>query len=264
MGNALVTGGGRGLGAALATALASDGWHVAIAGRSADSLETTAQSIRGSGGTAVAMPADITDPLQVERLVDGAETALGPLDLVVNNAGLTEHGNVWETDPKSWWAVVEVNLLGTFLCARAALSRMVPRRQGRIVNLGSTVANEGSKEQSAYAVSKAAILRLTDSLQAQIADSGIYVFAISPGRLDTDMGRSVAAWSSAPKAPYVPTSKAGELVLEIASGRLDALAGRFIHVNDDRDRLLASIDTIRKQDLYQLRLSSLADTGSAR
>jgi NAD(P)-dependent dehydrogenase (short-subunit alcohol dehydrogenase family) len=254
----VVTGGGRGLGAALAEALAKEGMSLALAGRSGPALERTAAHLEEQGSRVLAIPTDVTKRPEVDELVRRVEESLGPVDLLVNNAGMTAFGNLWESDPETWWRVQEVNLLGPFLCSRAVLRGMVARRSGRIVNVGSYVANGPSADQPAYAVSKAALVRLTDSTAAQVAELGIRVFAISPGLLKTEMGLEVMKRRGmVAGAQWVPTSLAAGLVLSIASGALDSLSGRFIHAQDDLGELLDRHEEIEAMDLYQLRLGRL-------
>lgn len=258
----VVTGGGRGLGAALAEALAREGMSLALAGRSGPSLERTAVRLKGLGSRILGVVTDVTREAAVEELVRRVEDELGPVDLLVNNAGMTAFGNLWESDPGTWWRVQEVNLLGPYLCSRAFLRGMVQRRRGRIVNVSSYVANGPSADQPAYAVSKAALVRLTDSAAAQVAELGISVFAISPGLLKTDMGVEVMTHRGMmADAKWVPTDLAAALLLAIASGALDSLSGRFIHAQDDLGELLARQDEIEAADLYQLRLGRLPALG---
>jgi NAD(P)-dependent dehydrogenase (short-subunit alcohol dehydrogenase family) len=257
-GVAVVTGGGRGLGQSLARALAEHGMSVAISGRDAAVLEQAASGLRRSGARACAIAGDITDPDAVDRLVQAATTELGPINLLVNNAGVTEHGPVWETDPDEWWRVVEVNLRGPFLCSRAVLPGMIERGLGRIVNVSSGVGNLASADQSAYSVSKAALTRLTDSLAAQTSGHGVHVFAISPGLIRTDMGVSLAQRrGDIREADFGTMELSARLVLRIAGGDLDRLSGRYLMARDDIDSLLARADEIELRDALQLRLREL-------
>jgi 3-oxoacyl-[acyl-carrier protein] reductase len=252
---ALVTGGGRGLGAILARRLAEEGLAVAITGRDEGSLDANARELRALGASVLAVPGDVADPASVVGVVARTAAALGPVDLLVNNAGITEHGPVWETDPGAWWRVVEVNLRGPFLYARAVLGAMIERGRGRIVNVSSGVGNAPSADQSAYAVSKAALTRLTDSLAAQVEPRGVKVFAISPGLLRTDMGIALAERRGDVAAgDWASPAAAAELVARIGRGDLDALSGRFIRAFDDVDALLARQREIVQQDLLALRL----------
>jgi 3-oxoacyl-[acyl-carrier protein] reductase len=252
---AIVTGGGRGLGVALARRLAEEGVAVAVTGRDQATLEETARDLRELGAAALAVAADVTDRTAVEALVARVGAELGPVDLLVNNAGITEHGSIWHTDADEWWHVVEVNVRGPFLCARAVLPSMVERGRGRIVNVSSGVGNGPSADQSAYAVSKAAVTRLTDSLAAQVEGHGITVLAITPGLLRTDMGIALSERrGDVDEGDWVPTAVAAELLARIGRGDLDRLTGRFIRAVDDVDELLAREVEIVERDLLSLRL----------
>jgi NAD(P)-dependent dehydrogenase (short-subunit alcohol dehydrogenase family) len=258
---ALVTGGGRGIGRAIAQALAAAGAAVAVTARSADELAETVRLIEAAGGRAGALPADVTDRAAVDGVVAAAERAFGPLTLLVNNAGLLQPiGLAWEVDPEAWWRCVEVNLRGPYLCARAVLPGMTARRAGRLVNLASVAAARPIPDGTAYAASKTALVRLTDSLARETAEFGVAVFAVDPGSVATAMhaylGQS-AAWLKrrgrhAPR--YTPAAQAGALVVGLAAGRADALSGCFLHVSDDLAALAREADAIRADDRYTLRV----------
>ncbi|MEA2681772.1 MAG: hypothetical protein QOK05_100 [Chloroflexota bacterium] len=248
----MVTGGGRGIGEVIGRTLAATGVKVALLGRDGNTLHHAAAAIEQAGRTAIGVVADVTSGDDVERAFARVEKELGPVDLLVNNAGQAESGDIWESDPDRWWQVVEVNLKGPFLCSRAALRRMVPRRSGRIVNVSSYAAIAANGWTSAYAVSKAAVLRLTDTIDEQAEPHGVRVFAISPGTVQTDMTRSSDAFAGF--KDWTPPERAADLVVRVARGEVDALGGRFIHVTDDLDKLLAAADEVTAEDLYQLRL----------
>ena len=137
---ALVTGGGRGIGRAIAQALATAGAAIAVTARSEDQLRETVALIERAGGRALALPADVTDRQAVEHLVADIERQLGPVDVLVNNAGIVGPlGPLWEADPEAWRRCLDVNLYGAFLCARAVLPGMVARRRGRIINMSTAI-----------------------------------------------------------------------------------------------------------------------------
>jgi NAD(P)-dependent dehydrogenase (short-subunit alcohol dehydrogenase family) len=258
---AVVTGGGRGIGRAIALALAAAGAAVAVTARSADELAETVQLIEGTGGRARARPADVTDRAAVTGVVAATEQAFGPVTLLVNNAGVLQPiGLAWEVDPEAWWRCLEVNLRGPYLCARAVLPGMVARRAGRIVNIASAAAARPIPDGTAYASSKAALVRLTDSLAVETAEYGVAVFAVDPGNVPTDMhaylGQS-PAWLKrrgrhAP--PYRPAAQTGALAVALAGGRADALSGRFLRVHEDLDELVREADAIRQDDRHALRV----------
>lgn len=236
-GVALVTGGGRGIGRTIAAALSAQGWRVGVTGRTRGSLDDAV----AAGDAALALPGDATGQADVAAAVAAAEEELGPLDLVVANAGrFAAAGPVWESDPDEWWRDIEVNLRGPLLALHAVLPRMLARQQGRVVCIGSGIGTRPMPYASAYASSKAALLRLVDSVAAELTGTGVSVFAISPGLVATEMTEFPEAflarypdWRGLARRQGVPADLAAQLVLELASGRHDALSGRFLHVQDD-------------------------------
>jgi 3-oxoacyl-[acyl-carrier protein] reductase len=241
-GLAFVTGGGRGIGADIARALAGDGWQVIVAARSGDEIEGVA---RETGGRAIQL--DVTDREAVERAVSDA----GYVELLVANAGIGNQGGAtWEVEPEDWWRVVEVNVLGVHLCCRAVIPGMLERGHGRIVITGSGAAYLPGASHTAYPASKAAVCRYGETLANELRGR-IPVFVISPGLVKTAMTGDAfpddAAWT--------PPDLAPELVRVLASGRADALAGRYIHAeHDDIEELIARADEIERQDLNAIRL----------
>jgi 3-oxoacyl-[acyl-carrier protein] reductase len=256
-----VTGGGRGVGRAIAQALGRAGAAVAVVGRTMSEIEATATLVSEGGGEATAVAADVTDQVAVERVAYIVEQRLGPVTILVNNAGTCNAiGPVWEVDPDEWRRDLETSLLGTFLCTRALLTGMIERRAGRVVNVSSYAAIRPTPHMAAYGCSKAALLHLTNSLAAETAAHGVAVFAITPGRVRTAMTdymfESFAGkrWLDSEMHDWLPAGRAGELSVFLASGRADALSGRFIHVLDDVRDLVRRSEEIRQDDLYVLRL----------
>jgi len=185
---ALVTGASRGIGRGIAIALAKAGMSVAVTARTEGDLAETARLIEGAGGTSVAYPADITDLTSLEQLVADTEQQLGSIDLLVNNAGLPgTPGPDWLNDHNEWWRVMETNIRGPFLMARAVVPRMIERRQGRIVNVSSSSAYLSSPNMSSYTASKAALTNWSRSLAEATQEYGISVFAYCPGLVLTEM-----------------------------------------------------------------------------
>ena len=180
---ALITGGGRGLGRAIALALAQAGSQVAITARSEAELAQTAELIRQSGGRALALPADVTDHNAIAAVVAATESQLGPIDLLINNAGsFRALGPAAAVDPEEWWREVEINLRGPFVCAHAALPGMIARRRGRIINIVSAAGLQAIETVSAYGISKTALIRFTETLAAETQPYGIAVLAAHPAR----------------------------------------------------------------------------------
>jgi NAD(P)-dependent dehydrogenase (short-subunit alcohol dehydrogenase family) len=238
---AIVTGGGRGIGANIARKLAEDGWDVVVAARSREQVDAVAAEI---GGRGVAL--DVTHREAVERTV----TEAGPVDLLVANAGIAgQDGATWEVEPEDWWRTFEVNVLGVHLCCRAVIPGMLARGSGRIVITGSGAAYLPGQSHTAYPASKAAVCRYGEVLAGELAGR-IPVFFFSPGLVQT------ALTSSAPDdAPWTPPELAPRLVAALATGGYDALAGRYLHAeHDDIDDLLGRIDEVRERDLNAIRL----------
>ncbi|GLC26635.1 hypothetical protein rosag_31480 [Roseisolibacter agri] len=264
---ALVTGAGRGLGRAMATHLARAGARVALVARSHAEIEAVAAALQGDGATAVAIPADVTDADAVERAVEAAESALGPLDLLVNNAGDgAVPGPIWEADPERWWRVFEVNLLGAFLGTRAALRRMVPRGHGRIVNVSSRAGNVAVPFASAYSTSKGALTRFTEIAAAEARPHGVQLFALEPGTvrtamtetlLESEAGRTWLPWyrQTFDAGQDASPDEAAALVVRLARGDADALSGRFISRADDLDALVAEAEAVVGGEKLVLRLN---------
>jgi 3-oxoacyl-[acyl-carrier protein] reductase len=242
---ALVTGGGRGIGANIARELAAAGARVAVAARTAAQVEQVAGEISG-----LALEADVADRAAVERMVSETERELGPVDLLVANAGLgNQDGATWEIDPADWWQVQEVNVLGVHLCCRAVIPGMLERGKGRIVITGSGAAYLPGSSHTAYPTSKAAVCRYGETLNNELAGR-IPVFFFSPGLVRTDM---TGGFSD--DAPWTPPELAPLLVQVLASGRADALAGRYLHAeHDDIEDLIRRADEIRENDLNAIRL----------
>jgi NAD(P)-dependent dehydrogenase (short-subunit alcohol dehydrogenase family) len=244
---ALVTGGGRGIGRNVALELAAAGAKVAVAARSADEIRQTAEEVGG-----LAIECDVSDREAVERMVAQVESTCGRLDLLVANAGMSvaEKNAAWELDPADWWRVFEVNVLGVYLCCRTVIPGMLARGGGRIVNVASGAAYLPGVSSTAYSASKAAVHRFSETLARQLEPHGIPVFSISPGLVRTKMTDDFGD-----DAPWTPPELAPRLVRALASGRLDGLAGRYLHAeHDDVDDLAGRIDEILSEDLNAIRL----------
>ena len=244
---ALVTGGGRGIGAGIARELTDAGARVAVAARTKEQVQQVAAEI---GGLAVEL--DVTDEAAVTRAVDQTERELGPIDLLCANAGTGNGGtDLWTSDPEKWWRVLEVNVLGVYLCCRAAIPGMLDRGQGRIVITGSGAGYLPGASNTDYTSSKGAVNRLAETLSNSLEGTGVHVFLISPGLVRTEMTEG----SFDDDAPWTPPELAPRLVRVLASGRADALAGRYIHAeHDDVEDLIRRADEIRENDLNAIRL----------
>ncbi len=245
---ALVTGGGRGVGANIARGLAGAGMDVVVTARTRSEIDEVAREI---GGRAIEM--DVASRESVERGVASA----GPVDLLVANAGTGSRGvasghiaqAAWELELDEWWHVFEVNVLGVHLCCRAVIPGMLERGSGRIVVVGSGAAYLPGGTETAYTASKAAVCRYGETLADALRDR-IPVFVISPGLVRTAMTDTLPE-----DAPWTPPECAPRLVTALATGEFDALAGRYLHAeHDPPEKLRERIDTILADDLNAIRL----------
>lgn len=262
---AVVTGAGRGIGRAVAEALAAAGAAVSLVARTVGQLEATATAITAAGGTARATPADVTDASAVARVVADTEADLGPVTLLVNNAGTPGPvGPDWDVDAVAWWECIEVSVRGAFLCAQAVLPGMRHRRVGRIINMASTTGIAPRPYMTATSVAKTALIRLSEGLAVAVADQGVAVFAVHPGLVHTKLTQAyldapateqwMPAFKRRPLTEWKPPERVAALVVRLAQGECDALTGRFINVDADLDALLAQVPQLRDTDRLTLRL----------
>ncbi len=186
---AMVTGAGAGIGESVAVALAADGWDLALVGRSAESLESVCGKVSLAGRLAVPVVADIRRPGEIARAVDDVTRTLGPIDVLVNNAGVQRLALALEVTEDDWDDVLDTNLKGAFFCTQAVGRLMVPRRQGVIVNVGSVAGIVAGFERAAYSASKAGLAMVTRTLALEWAAYGIRVNAVAPTFVDTKLGR---------------------------------------------------------------------------
>ncbi|HEY8704991.1 MAG TPA: SDR family oxidoreductase [Gaiellaceae bacterium] len=246
-GVALVTGGGRGIGANVARELAEAGMRVAVGARSLDQVEAVAAEIGG-----LALELDVTSQTSIEDAVARTESELGPIDLLVANAGISGPSEPL-ADPDEWWRTFEVNVRGVYLCNRAVATGMIERGGGRIVNVASGAAYLPTSlgGPTAYGPSKAAVHRFSELLAEQLRPRNVFVFSISPGLVKTAMTEG----RFSDDAPWTPPECAPRLVRALASGELDELAGRYLHAeHDSPDALRSRIGEIRDRDLNAIRL----------
>jgi NAD(P)-dependent dehydrogenase (short-subunit alcohol dehydrogenase family) len=190
---AVVTGGGQGIGAAVARLLAAEGAAVVVAARSAERIEAIAAAIRRGGDTAWAVRCDVTDPTSVRDLAEGATRQLPAVDILVNNAGVAHSAPLHKITLEDWNRVLAVNATGTFLCTQAFVPGMLERERGSVVNVASVAGLFGARYIAAYAAAKHAVMGFTRSVAAELEGTGVTCNAVCPGFVDTDMTRESVA-----------------------------------------------------------------------
>ena len=189
---AIVTGAGRGIGRAVALGLAQEGARVVVNySRSAEAADEVVRMITDRGGDALAVQGDVADATQVDALVTAAMERWGRVDILVNNAGVTRDKLILRMTEADWDAVIDTNLKGAFLCAKAVAPRMVKQRSGVIVNIGSVIGTAGGAGQVNYSASKAGLVGLTKSLAKELGGRNVRVNAVAPGFIETDMTQTL-------------------------------------------------------------------------
>lgn len=237
---ALVTGASSGLGRQFALTLAKAGARVAVAARRTDRLTELADAIRVDGGSVVAVAMDVTDHASIAPAIDRAEAALGPLDILVNNSGISIQRRIIDVTPDDYAQVMGTNAFGSFFVAQAVARRMIERgTAGRIVNIASVVAHKVVRELSVYAMSKAAVVQMTKAQALEWARYNINVNAICPGYIRTEM--NAAYWETERGKKFIesfPRRRVGEpedldgLLLLLCSGQSGFITGASITVDD--------------------------------
>lgn len=264
---AVVTGGGRGIGRAMAQTLAGAGAAVAVFARSDKEIAETVSLIRNAGGIADGWALDVTDSRALGGAVELVHAKWGPIDLLVNNAAII--GPIcpfWESSPDDWWRTLEVNLRGAVLCTQAVIGTMIARRSGRIINVVSSAQPIGYF--SAYMTSKSALIRFTECLAIEAKPFGVSAFALGPGTVRTAMsehslnseeGRRWLPWFRRvfDEGLDLPVERPARLALALASGEYDHLSGLTVTPFDDLDAMRTALMTIDNEKLYSLRIRTL-------
>jgi NAD(P)-dependent dehydrogenase (short-subunit alcohol dehydrogenase family) len=265
----LVTGGGRGIGRAIALAFAEKKRPVALFSRSRGELEAVVRTIENAGGLASAVVGDVTDQASVHAAVNTIEARFGPISVLVNNAGVGGPiGPVAQGDPEDWWRAVEVNLRGPIITTHAILPGMLTRRRGTIINVVAGMAPFAYF--SAYSAGKSALVRFSECLSAETKGQGVAVFPMGPGTvrtalsqhsLESEEGKRWLPWFKRvfDEGLDLPVEAPAQLAVKLASGRYDALSGLTINPRDDLDLMLTRLDEIQRDRLYSLRLRALPD-----
>lgn len=252
---AIVTGGGRGFGAAIAKRFAAEGAAVTVTARSRNEIERVAGEIAAAGGKALAVAGDVRQAADVARVVTAAQARFGPVSLLVSNAGVPgPFGPLWAIDPEAWWAAQEVHIKAPLLYLRHVLPGMTARRAGRVIVVCAVASRVVAPYLSAYCVGKIAQRRIVEEAAAETQGLGVSLFAIDPGFVYTGIAEETA---SSPEAQrWLPgmvarlrqrkdepdqaqdLARCAERCVALASGRYDALSGRYMELTDDLEEML--------------------------
>lgn len=265
---ALITGGGRGIGRAIALAYAREGTKLVLAARTVGELEETAREARSLGADVFVVKADVTVQAEVEEMVRHAVGRYSTVDILVNNAGMAGPvGALPDNDVASWIRTIQVNLIGTYLCCRSVIPVMLEQNWGRIINLSGSGSTSAPYHLSAYGSSKAAVIRLTEILSLELAGSNVQANALGPGSINTRMWEQIRDDARAVGDTEIyefgqrVTSGCGasievaaELAVWLAGDDSSGLSGRLVHaVTDDFANLTPRIPDIMASDAYTLR-----------
>ena len=263
----IITGGGRGIGKAIALRFAQEGADIVVISRTFSEIAQTAEEIKEMGRRSLPIRADVSSREDVEDMVERVVREFGKVDVLVNNAGVQGPiGPVVENNVDQWIKTININLIGTFLCTRAVLPIMIRSRRGKIINLSGGGATSPRPYFSAYSASKAAVVRLTETIAEEVKEFNIQVNAIAPGSVNTRMLEEIiAAGKAAGQKELIkvrrqreeggtPPESAANLALFLASDESDGLTGRLISaVWDDWEGMKEKIHEIMGSDMYTLR-----------
>lgn len=206
---AVVTGASRGIGRAIALALAAEGANVAINyASSSGAADEVVAEITAAGGSAIALQADVSKADQVDALFNAVTQKWGRIDILVNNAGITRDTLLLRMKPEDWQAVIDLNLTGVFLCTRAVSKLMLKQKSGRIINIASVAGQMGNPGQANYSAAKAGVIGFTKTIAKELASRGVTVNAVAPGFISTDMTKDLKGTEEILK--FIPLGRYGE------------------------------------------------------
>jgi 3-oxoacyl-[acyl-carrier protein] reductase len=234
---AVVTGGTRGIGLAIARLLADDGASVVVSGRDPGRLESTAKELEALGATALAVAADAAKREDADRVVEAARERFGRIDVLVNNAGITRDQLLVRMKDDDWDTVMETNLRGVFLMTRAVGKVMMRQKSGRMINISSTAGAMGNAGQVNYSAAKAGVIGLSKAAARELAHWNILVNVVAPGLIETDMTAGISAEAREGLLQQVPLKRIGtarevaEVVRFLAGDAAGYITGQVIHVN---------------------------------
>ena len=234
---ALITGGAQGIGKTISEELVQNGAHVVLGDVNLEGAQATAEAINNNGGSASAVKIDVSNPAEVKQVFDSILKDKKPIDIMINNAGITRDGLMVRMKEADWDRVLNINLKGTFLCSQQAAKQMMKQKSGVIVNIASIVGVMGNFGQANYSASKAGVIGLTKTLAREVASRGIRVNAVAPGFIDTEMTRVLDESVRQSLIEQIPLAKLGlpedvaRCVAFLVSDRSSYITGQVINVN---------------------------------
>ena len=234
---AFVTGGAQGIGKTISEELVRNGAHVVLGDVNLEGAEATAEAINNSGGSASAVKIDVANPAEVKQVFDSIMKDKKPVDILINNAGITRDGLMIRMKEVDWDIVLNINLKGSFLCSQQAAKQMMKQKSGAIVNIASIVGVMGNFGQANYSASKAGVIGLTKTLAREVASRGIRVNAVAPGFIDTEMTRVLDESVRQSLIEQIPMAKLGlpedvaRCVAFLVSDKSSYITGQVINVN---------------------------------
>ena len=217
--NALITGAGKGIGKAIALALAKEGVNIILVARTQEEIDSVAAKIRSLRVKALAITADVADINSVNSAVEKALAEFDTIDILINNAGIAAFGKFLELEPTDWERIIQVNLMGTYYVTRAVLPNMIERQTGDIINISSTAGLSGNALTSAYSASKFAVLGLTESLMQEVRKHNIRVTALTPSTVATDMAKELKLTDGNPETVMQAEDMAELIIAQLKLNR---------------------------------------------